>query len=128
MHVIEKDGLNASLWPGGKLIFRLVKNDDVANIEIHGGNFDLQGAQYCAAIGGQYDTNGNITIYDGRIKAIGGDSGAGIGRNSPVPFYTQRTYCTECFSCVRVLKLVTFSERLQCVSKLFRNFARILNV
>ena len=36
------DGLNAYLWPGGKLIFRLVKNDDVANIEIHGGNFDCR--------------------------------------------------------------------------------------
>ena len=50
-----------------------------ANIEIHGGNFDLQGNTGCAAIGGQYDNNGNITIYDGKIKAIGGDDAAGIG-------------------------------------------------
>ena len=50
-----------------------------ANIEIHGGNFDLQGNTGCAAIGGQYDNNGNITIFDGHIKAIGGDDAAGIG-------------------------------------------------
>ena len=50
-----------------------------ANIEIHGGNFDLQGNSGCAAIGGQYDKNGYITIFDGHIKAIGGDDAAGIG-------------------------------------------------
>jgi len=50
-----------------------------ANIEIHGGNFDLQGNTGYAAIGGQYDNNGNITIFDGHIKAIGGDDAAGIG-------------------------------------------------
>ena len=50
-----------------------------ANIEIHGGNFDLQGNTGCAAIGGKYDNNGTITIYDGKIKAIGGDDAAGIG-------------------------------------------------
>jgi hypothetical protein len=49
------------------------------NIEIHGGNFDLQGNTSCAAIGGNYDINGYITIYDGKIKAIGGDGAAGIG-------------------------------------------------
>ena len=53
--------------------------DGGANIEIHGGNFDLQGAESCAAIGGKYETNGNITIYDGHIKATGGDAAAGIG-------------------------------------------------
>jgi hypothetical protein len=53
--------------------------EEGANIEIHGGNFDLQGTENCAAIGGQYETNGNITIYDGHIKATGGDYGAGIG-------------------------------------------------
>ena len=53
--------------------------DGGANIEIHGGNFDLQGAGSCAAIGGKYETNGNITIYDGHIKATGGDAAAGIG-------------------------------------------------
>ena len=50
-----------------------------ANIEIHGGNFDLQGNTGCAAIGGKYDNNGTITIYDGKIKATGGDDAAGIG-------------------------------------------------
>ena len=54
-------------------------NDDGANIEIHGGNFDLQGSENCAAIGGKYTTNGDITIYDGHIKAIGGNYAAGIG-------------------------------------------------
>ena len=54
-------------------------NDDGANIEIHGGNFDLQGSENCAAIGGKYTTNGYITIYDGHIKATGGDFAAGIG-------------------------------------------------
>ena len=49
------------------------------NIEIHGGKFDLQGNTGCAAIGGEYDNNGNITIFDGHIKAIGGDDAAGIG-------------------------------------------------
>jgi len=50
-----------------------------ANIEIHGGDFDLQGNTGCAAIGGKYDNNGTITIFDGKIKAIGGDDAAGIG-------------------------------------------------
>jgi len=50
-----------------------------ANIEIHGGNFDLEGNTGCAAIGGKYDNNGDITIFDGQIKAIGGDDAAGIG-------------------------------------------------
>ena len=54
-------------------------NDDGVNIEIHGGSYNLQGNTGCAAIGGQYDTNGDITIYDGHIKAIGGDDAAGIG-------------------------------------------------
>ena len=49
------------------------------NIEIHGGKFDLQGNTSCAAIGGNYDKNGYITIFDGHIKAIGGDAAAGIG-------------------------------------------------
>ena len=49
------------------------------NIEIHGGNFDLQGNTSCAAIGGNYDINGYITIFDGIIKATGGDGAAGIG-------------------------------------------------
>jgi hypothetical protein len=39
----------------------------------------LKGTENCAAIGGQYETNGNITIFDGHIKATGGDYGAGIG-------------------------------------------------
>ena len=52
------------------------------NIEIHGGNFDLQGNTGCAAIGGNYDINGYITIFDGNIKAIGGDGAAGIGAGS----------------------------------------------
>ena len=52
------------------------------NIEIHGGNFDLQGNTGCAAIGGNYDNNGNTTIFDGKIKAIGGDGAAGIGSGS----------------------------------------------
>ena len=50
-----------------------------ANIEIHGGRFNLQGNTGCAAIGGQYDNNGDITIFDGRIYATGGDDAAGIG-------------------------------------------------
>ena len=49
------------------------------NIEIHGGNFDLQGNTSSAAIGGNYDINGYITIFDGIIKATGGDGAAGIG-------------------------------------------------
>ena len=53
--------------------------DGGANIEIHGGNFDLQGSENCAAIGGKYETNGDITIYSGRIKATGGNVAAGIG-------------------------------------------------
>ena len=55
---------------------------DGANIEIHGGNLDLEGSYSCAAIGGKYSTNGDITIYDGHIKATIGDDGggaAGIG-------------------------------------------------
>ena len=52
------------------------------NIEIHGGNFDLQGNTGCAAIGGNYDINGYINIFDGNIKAIGGDGAAGIGAGS----------------------------------------------
>ena len=52
------------------------------NIEIHGGDFDLQGNTGCAAIGGNYDINGYTTIFDGNIKAIGGDGAAGIGAGS----------------------------------------------
>jgi hypothetical protein len=49
------------------------------NIVIHGGDFDLQGAYNCAAIGGHYNTGSNITIFDGRIYATGGGCAAGIG-------------------------------------------------
>ena len=49
------------------------------NIEIHGGNFNLRGNNRCAAIGGQFHINGNITIYDGRITVLGGICAAGIG-------------------------------------------------
>ena len=68
--------LTAGSGIGGEII------DDGANIEIHGGNFDVQGNYSCAAIGGKYTTNGDITIYDGHIKATVGDDGggaAGIG-------------------------------------------------
>jgi hypothetical protein len=68
--------LTAGSGIGGEIV------DDGANIEIHGGNFDVQGNYSCAAIGGKYTTNGDITIYDGHIKATVGDDGggaAGIG-------------------------------------------------
>ena len=49
------------------------------NIEIHGGGYDLRGNADCAAIGCTFDKSGDITIYDGRIKAVGGWTAAGIG-------------------------------------------------
>ena len=61
------------------------------NIEIHGGNFDLQGNTGCAAIGGNYDINGDITIFDGKIKAIGGDDAAAIGAGSGSSDYGKIT-------------------------------------
>lgn len=50
------------------------------NIEIHGGNLDLYGGNDCAAIGGNYTQSvGDISIFDGHIKVVGGDASAGIG-------------------------------------------------
>ena len=50
------------------------------NIEIHGGNLDLYGGNDCAAIGGNYKQSvGDISIFDGHIKVVGGDASAGIG-------------------------------------------------
>jgi len=50
------------------------------NIEIHGGNLDLYGGNDCAAIGGNYEQSvGDISIFDGHIKVLGGDASAGIG-------------------------------------------------
>ena len=55
-------------------------------VTIHGGVFDVTGAQYGAGIGtGQCkdeetdNTAGKVIIYGGTVKAHGGDSGAGIG-------------------------------------------------
>ena len=50
------------------------------NIEIHGGDINMtNNGVNSSAIGGQYDTNGNITIYGGSIKVKAGSSSAGIG-------------------------------------------------
>ena len=50
------------------------------NIEIHVGNLDLDGGNDCAAIGGNYTQSvGDISIFDGHIKVVGGDASAGIG-------------------------------------------------
>ena len=49
------------------------------NIEIHGGNIDLVGYTYDAAIGGRYYEIGDINIYGGDIHAEGGVGAAGIG-------------------------------------------------
>lgn len=50
------------------------------NIEIHGGNLDLYGGNDCAAIGGNYTQSvGDISIFDGHVKVVGGDASAGIG-------------------------------------------------
>lgn len=76
-HAQSTGSFMGKLTSGGGIGGEIVANG--ADIEIHGGNFDLQGAESCAAIGGKYTTNGNITIYDGHIKATGGDAAAGIG-------------------------------------------------
>lgn len=53
------------------------------NIEIHGGNLDLYGGNDCAAIGGNYKQSvGDISIFDGHIKVLGGDASAGIWAGS----------------------------------------------
>lgn len=50
------------------------------NIEIHGGNLDLYGGNDCAATGGNFKQSvGDISIFDGHIKVVGGDASAGIG-------------------------------------------------
>ena len=79
-HAQSTGSFMGKLTAGGGIGGEIV--DDGANIEIHGGNFDVQGSYSCAAIGGKYTTNGDITIYDGHIKATVGDDGggaAGIG-------------------------------------------------
>ncbi len=54
--------------------------EEGGNIEIHGGNLDLYGGNDCAAIGGNYKQSvGDISIFDGHIKVLGGDASAGIG-------------------------------------------------
>ena len=52
------------------------------NIEIHGGNIDLK-SRNASAIGGEYITKiGNISIFNGKIRAEGSNGSAGIGGGS----------------------------------------------
>ena len=77
IHAQSTGSFMGKLTAGGGIGGEIV--DDGANIEIHGGNFDVTGTDNSAAIGGKFTANGDITIYDGHIKATGGSGVAGIG-------------------------------------------------
>lgn len=52
---------------------------DCGNIDIQGGKITAIGGTYGAGIGGSYGVCGNITISGGTIEATGGNLGSGIG-------------------------------------------------